>query len=418
MDALATTLDLEVKGTLEPPVRTALLGWSLQTMVALREHDIPFVVIAPAELESAAAEHDLPFIAWDFGRYNEHSFQLAKFLEDLGVRVTVPLYEETVEWAGSLNSHFRNDPRVFSRAALFRDKGLMKRKALMSGIRVGVFEEVENRETVRKFFKRVNQALLKMDGESADPVHLKPMTAAGSVGHIVIRGDTDIDAIPDTAFPCMVESHLVGQEFSCEAFVHKGKIRFLNITEYIRLGYSNFVPASPTLEAKRPLIREAIEQLIEAFGIEYGMIHPEYFITPDGKLNFGEVAARVPGGHIFDLIKRAYGFDPYAGFVLCSDPDTSEETLANFFPSEDEFDGYAGCLMVYPGKGHVTELNVPEGLSNDPFFEKHDLFPPAAGKVPEREGFGNHFGTIFLFGDDSERMTKMLREYEEYDFYR
>ena len=67
---------------------------------------------------------------------------------------------------------------------------------------------------------------------------------------------------------------------------------------------TNFVPASPSLEEWRPKIKEAIEQLVDAFEIKYGLIHPEFFLAPDGTLYFGEVAGRVPGGHIFQLIEK------------------------------------------------------------------------------------------------------------------
>jgi hypothetical protein len=178
------------------------------------------------------------------------------------------------------------------------------------------------------------------------------------------------------------------------------------------------VPASPSLEEWRPQIRAAIEQLVDAFEIKYGVIHPEYFIAPDGTLNFGEVAARVPGGHIFELIEKAYGFSAFQAQVLCSDPDTTEEELEAFFPEEVvSAKGHAGSLMVYPNVKIIEKLNIPEDLKNDPYFERHDMFIPTTSKVAERVGFGNHYGTIFFFGEDSEKMRSLMKEYEKYDFY-
>lgn len=397
--------------------RIALLGWSLHALEAMDEIDRPFVVVAPEAFRAHAEEHDLKFFGWDFDRRNENSHQLATELQEFGVDTAVPLYEETVSWAGAVNSKCRNNPRLFNQSLLFRDKAMMKRKAQISGIRVGVFEEAETHNDVRRFLKRVNEALLKLEGDANDPVHLKAFTGAGCVGHRLIRSESDIAEIPLTEFPCLLESHLDGQEFSCEAFIHDGKIRFLNITEYVHLGHSNFVPASKHLEEKRPMIREAVESLIKAFDIRYGMIHPEWFVTADGKMNFGEVASRVPGGHIFELIQKAYGFNPFAGMVLCSDPKTTEEELAAFFPSEQDFKQYSGCLMVYPQGKVAKNLTFPKELEADPYFEHHNLFVPAAPKVAERVGFGNHYGTIFFNGEDSKRMEKLLQHWEGFDFY-
>lgn len=400
-----------------PRSKVALLGYCLPAMEALDAAGHEFIAVVPSDFEPYMVENEIEYEVWDFRRYNENSGELANRLMQRGVGVAVPLFEETVEWAGALNGRFRDDPRLFTRYLLFRDKAMMKRRAQMSGIRVGVFEEADSRADVERFVARVNSAMTKIDGDVEDPIHLKPIAAAGSVGHRVIRKMSDVQAIHDDEFPCLLETHLDGQEFSCEVFVHDGKIRFLNITEYVRLGHSNFCPASPALAAHRPLIQHAVQELIKAFDVRYGMIHPEFFITPDGKINFGEVAARVPGGHIFDLIEAAYGFSPYVGFALCADPQTTEAELEEFFPHEDDHQSYAGSLMVYPRQKIVTRVDVPDRLLRESYYVKHNLFQPATVKVAERAGFGDHYGTIYFSGPDATRMTQILRDYESVDFY-
>lgn len=395
----------------------ALLGFSIAAMEALDSIGKPFVAVVPAEFEPYMVEHGIQYALWDFNRVNEQSAELADTLVEKGARVAVPLFEETVEWAGALNGKFRDDPRLFTRYLLFRDKAMMKRRAQMHGIRVGVFEEAESLDDVRRFFRRVNKAASRIEGDVADPVHLKPLAAAGSYGHRMLRSEEDINALTDAEFPCLCETHLDGQEFSCEVFVHQRKIRFLNITEYVHLGHSNFVPASENLERHRPLIESAVNDLIRAFDIEYGMIHPEFFITPDNKINFGEVAARVPGGHIFELIEKAYGFNPFAAFALCADPSTTEEQLQEFFPDPSDFEEYAGSLMVYPKRAVVTRVAVPDRLIEEPFYEKHNLFVPVNPKVAERVAFGDHYGTIYFRGKDAAEMRRLLVEYEDEDFY-
>jgi hypothetical protein len=165
------------------------------------------------------------------------------------------------------------------------------------------------------------------------------------------------------------------------------------------------------------VIRKAVQDLIDAFNIEYGMIHPEFFITADNKINFGEVAARVPGGHIFELIEKAYGFSPFAAFALCADPATTEEELNAFFPDESEHDGYAGCLMVYPKRKVVTRVDVPDELLEEDYYERHNLYVPANAKVAERVAFGDHYGTIYFRGEDSDEMRRLLEHYEHVEFY-
>lgn len=47
----------------------------------------------------------------------------------MGVDVAIPLFEETVEWAGAINSMLMDNPTLYGQSLLLRDKALMKRRA-------------------------------------------------------------------------------------------------------------------------------------------------------------------------------------------------------------------------------------------------------------------------------------------------
>lgn len=400
----------------------ALLGWSLPVIESMQKAEKPFVVVSFPDFESYAEEHDIPFLPYQLDEWGSHSnsLDLHEKLSAFNVDVAVPLFEETVEWAGALNSIYRNDPRVLNRAFLFRNKAMMKRKALLGGLKVGLFEEVHNKEQVHAFLDRLNEAELQLEGEEDAWFHLKPFAAAGTVGHYFIKSRDQIDEkLDDKAFPCLAESHLTGREFSCEAFIHQGKVKFLNITEYVKLGYSNFIPAGPELEGKRDLILKEIQKLVNIFGIEYGMIHPEWFLTDDDTMNFGEVACRIPGGHILELASKAWNFDALLAFVLCHDPNISSEELDQYFPPKDFTpETRYGNVMVFPQKGQITKLVIPEELLEEPYYLDNNLVPPIGNqKISDREGFGNHFGTVNFAGPDHERMTQLLKHYENVPFY-
>ncbi len=401
----------------------ALMGWSLPVIESMQKLNKPFVVVSFPDFEAYAKDNNIPFVSYQFNEWSDTSnaIDLAEKLKPFEVDVAVPLFEETVEWAGALNSIYRNDPRVLNRAFLFRNKTMMKRKALIGGLRVGLFEEVHSREQVKSFMKRLNEANLQLEGEEDSWVHIKPFASAGTVGHRLLRSMQDIDEkVQDDDFPCLAESHLSGREFSCEAFVHGGKIRFLNITEYVKLGYSNFIPEGNYLHTKRDLIMKHMQKLVDIFGIEYGMIHPEWFLTEEDELSFGEVACRIPGGHILELSGKAWGYDALAAFVLCHDPSLTEEELKEILPDDSKLpENYYGNVMIYPNKREFSKLEIPEELTEEPYFVDHTLVPPlTTQKLSDtREGFGNHFGTINFKGEDPDRMTELLKHYENVDFY-
>lgn len=396
----------------------ALLGWSLSAIDAVDRFDRRYVVVAPDWAEEYCQQHAIPYIAWNFERLNERSMEIAETLKERGVDVAIPLFEETVEWAGAINSVLMDNPRLLGQAMLLRDKSLMKRRAQLGGIRVGIFEEAHDRDDVIRFLKRVNQTLLKLDGDPNDPIHFKAFDKAGCLGHRVIRAPDDIDSIPDEEFPALMESHLDGWEFAVEAWVHNGKIRFLNISEYVTLGYSVFVPASPELERYRAQITAQIEKLIKTFDIEFGFVHPEYFVTSDGEMYFGEVAYRPPGFKVFELLERVYGFNGYQALVLVFDPKTTEDELEEYFPREVvDAKGHAGCFGVYPRRRVVSTLAIPEETEDHQYFESHELTAPLEETVTKRTAFGTHWGLVYFFGEDPYEMRRLLKQQEGLDYY-
>jgi hypothetical protein len=396
----------------------ALLGWSLSAVEAAEAFDRRYVVVAPDWAEEYCESHDIPYVPWNFERLNDRSLEIAETLQNMGVDVAIPLFEETVEWAGAINSVLLDNPRLFGQAMLLRDKALMKRRAQLGGIRVGIFEEAHDHGDVVRFLKRVNQTLLKLDGDPNDPIHLKAFDKAGCLGHRVIRTPDEVDLIPDDEFPVLMESHLDGWEFAVEAWIHDGQIAFLNISEYVTLGYSVFVPATPELEKYREDITREIEKLIKTFDIQFGFVHPEYFVTSDGTMYFGEVAYRPPGFKVFELMERAYGFNAYQGLILAFDPKTTREEVETFFPIPVESaTGHAGCFGVYPRRRVVSTLEIPQETEDHPYFESHELTAPMEETVAKRTAFGTHWGLVYFFGDDPHVLRDLLRAQEELDFY-
>lgn len=397
----------------------ALLGWAPNAVEAAENFDRRYVVVAPEWAEEYCEKHSIPYVPWNFERLNDRSMEIAQTLKDMGVDVAIPLFEETVEWAGAINSVLLDNPRLLGHSMLMRDKSLMKRRAQLGGIRVGIFEEAHDRDDVIRFLKRVNQTLLKLDGDPNDPIHFKAFDKAGCLGHRVIRTPDDVDGIPDEEFPALMESHLDGWEFAVEAWVHNGKVCFLNISEYVTLGYSVHVPASPELEKYRPQITEQINKLIKTFDIEFGMIHPEYFVTSDGEMYFGEVAYRPPGFKVFELLERVYpGFNAYHATFLVFDPKTTEEEIRAYFPKEvEDATGYAGCFGVYPRRRVVSQLAIPEETEDHPYFESHELTAPLEEIVTKRTAFGTHWGLVFFVGEDADEMHDLLKRQETLDYY-
>jgi len=129
----------------------ALLGWSLNAIEALDNFDRRYIVVAPFWAEDYCKQHNIPYTPWDFERLNDRSMEIAERLKDEGVDVAIPLFEETVEWAGAINSVLMDNPRLHGQAVLMRDKALMKRRAQLGGIRVGILRKPMTARTLSVF---------------------------------------------------------------------------------------------------------------------------------------------------------------------------------------------------------------------------------------------------------------------------
>jgi len=103
----------------------ALLGWSLNAIEAAENFDRRYIVVAPDWAEEYCQKHDIPYVPWNFERLNDRSMEIAETLKEKGVDVAIPLYEETVEWAGAINSVLLDNPRIYGQSLLLRDKALM-----------------------------------------------------------------------------------------------------------------------------------------------------------------------------------------------------------------------------------------------------------------------------------------------------
>ena len=105
----------------------ALLGWSLNAVEAAETFDRRYIVVAPDWAEEYCQQHNIPYLSWNFERLNDRSMEIAETLKEKGVDVAIPLFEETVEWAGAINSVLLDNPRLYGQSLLLRDKALMKR---------------------------------------------------------------------------------------------------------------------------------------------------------------------------------------------------------------------------------------------------------------------------------------------------
>ncbi|WP_337024727.1 MULTISPECIES: ATP-grasp domain-containing protein [unclassified Pantoea] len=161
---------------------------------------------------------------------------------------------------------------------------------------------------------------------------LKPVTDAGSRGVYSIcsrTADEIIHTLPEEGYPFILEQKVEGKEYSLEAILIKKKFHMLSITEkflfkdtFFEQGHVN--PVGNSLEeVKIKQAEDLVDYACRVIGIEYGLIHAEFWDTDDG-ITLGEIHNRVGGDFISVMAADTAGINIWQSQLtdsLCYKPE-------------------------------------------------------------------------------------------------
>lgn len=217
----------------------------------------------------------------------------------------LPLDDYDVEMAAALREHLRLPGMGETRARSFRDKLAMRTGARAAGIPVPRFVHVLNHTRVQRFMEEV-----------PPPWVLKPRREAGAVGIEKLHSPQEawerIHALGDEQSYRLLEEFLPGDVFHVDSIVWQGEVVFSSAQRYLtpplRLWNEGGVFATRTVPDSDPVHGPLIDlnrQVLQGLGMDRGVTHAEYIRDTAGRLYFLEIAARVGGAHVHDLVEAA-----------------------------------------------------------------------------------------------------------------
>jgi biotin carboxylase len=224
-----------------------------------------------------------------------------------------PLDEYDVEMAAVLREHLRLPGMGMTHTKWFRDKLAMRIKAHEAGITVPPFTPVLNYDALRDYMGRV-----------PPPWVLKPRLEAGAMGIKKVHSDEELwrwlDALGDEQSLRVLEQYIPGAVYHVDSIISDGQILFTSAQKYgqppMNVAHEGGVFITQTLAEDDPdaiALREVNAQVIAALQMEHGVTHAEFIRAhADGRIYFLEIAARVGGAHISDLIEAATGINLWA----------------------------------------------------------------------------------------------------------
>jgi biotin carboxylase len=150
---------------------------------------------------------------------------------------------------------------------------------------------------------------------------LKPADSGGQRGVFRLDSRDDLDAHLHAALAesrsgeAIVESFVDGTEMNCIVVARGGEAAVLTLSDRLRppgigfgVGWIHVYPASIYADQLELAERVAV-QAVQALGLRDGIAFPQLIAEPDGGIVVVEVAARIPGGQMADLVRHAVGVD-------------------------------------------------------------------------------------------------------------
>jgi biotin carboxylase len=222
----------------------------------------------------------------------------------------VALDEFDMENVAALREHLRIPGMGLTTIRYFRDKLAMRARAQEAGILVPEFAHVLNHNALREFMSGV-----------PGPWLLKPRSQASGIGMKKIHKPEELwpwlDQLGDQQSFYLLEQFVPGSVYHVDSVISEREVVFAEAHAYgtppLETSHQGGVFTTRTLprdsEEARAL-QKINRDLIAGLGLQRGVTHAEFLKShADGRFYFLEIAARVGGAYIADVIEAATGIN-------------------------------------------------------------------------------------------------------------
>jgi len=222
----------------------------------------------------------------------------------------VALDEFDMENVSAIREHLRIPGMGLSTVRYFRDKLAMRMRAKEAGVPVPEFVHVLNHDELQDYMARVPAPWL-----------LKPRSQASGIGMKKIYQPYELwpwlDKLGDEQSHFLLEQFVPGSVFHVDSVVNEREVLFADAHAYgvppLDVSHAGGVFTTRTVErdsADAKALQEVNKKLIESLGLLRGVTHAEFLKShSDGNLYFLEIAARVGGAYISDVVEAASGIN-------------------------------------------------------------------------------------------------------------
>ncbi|MEO7538766.1 MAG: ATP-grasp domain-containing protein [Pyrinomonadaceae bacterium] len=282
----------------------------------------------------------------------------------------VGLDEFDVMTAAMTREHLGLPGMSRGQALTFRDKLTMRTIASQAGMPCPEFVGAFNAAEITRFLAEVPAPWLVKPRHEVSAFGIRKCETANEVWDVLTYLDGR-NNWRDHPSQFLIERFISGRVFHVDSVVHGGKVSACGVSQYGTTPFDVshyggvFTSSIMSYKAKeRKPLEKMNEQLLKAFKYEQGVSHAEFLQSDDdGKLYLLEVACRVGGAYIANVLEHACNFNlwrEWAKLEIASDeapyklPKLRKEfagiTLALANTDEPDTSGYTDDEIVYKVK--------------------------------------------------------------------
>jgi biotin carboxylase len=301
----------------------------------------------------------------------------------------VALDEFDLETAAQVREHMRIRGMGVTASAYYRDKLAMRIGAQESGFLVPEFCRVLNYDELRAYMDHVPAPWL-----------LKPRSEASALGIRKIDEPEQLwralDELGDRQSRFLMEQFVPGDIFHVDSIVSDGKVVFSVAHQYgrppMQVMHEGGVFTTRTVDRESPhwtKLTALNAHLAPALGMARGVTHAEYIRAhADGLYYFLEIAARVGGAFIADLVETSTGVNLWREWARLEVASLRGETY-DLPPAYESYAGSVLCL-AQTAEPDTTAFDAPEIVYR---MKKH------------------HHAGLIVRSDSPDRVRELLEEY-------
>src|SRR5882724_747310 len=326
----------------------------------------------------------------------------------------VALEEFDVVTAALIREHFCLTGMSSTTAKTFRDKYRMAEAAKAAGVCLPEFVPLINPDDLRDFMERV-----------PPPWIIKPRSDVSAIGIRKVNDPAEVwrtigelnerENLRERASYYLLARFIPGEVFHVDSIVNNGRVAFAGANRYgrppLEVAHGGGAYVSRTVAHRSENEKQLFainRQLVKALKLDQGAAHAEFIKSDaDGRFYFLEIAARVGGAYIADVLEAATGLNLWREWarIEVADAGTSRQEQSAGAGERPDRERGLGSNKLKPRRNEYAGIVLSLSKQEHPDTSAYDD-PEIVYRVKKR-----HHAGVIVRSKNLARVEELLTQY-------